>query len=506
MRIADKIRSLNGEQAFSMEFFPPKTEAGVENLFQRMDRMTALHPLFVDITFGAGGSTKDLTLSIAEYAQKYFGVDALMHLTCSGLTIDEIHTILDAAKNAGIKNILALRGDPIKGAVTWTKTPGGFNNSYELIQFIKEHYGDYFCIGIAGFPEGHPHSTEGIDADLHYLQLKVDAGAEFILTQFFYDTSVFLQYVSRCRSAGISIPIIPGLMPIQNYNSFSRMVSVCNSQVPASVLQDMEAFRSDDEAAKTYGVQLAVQMCRELTKHGHSFFHFYTLNLEKSVLTILSILGIGEKAASRRDLPWRGARGEQKEAVRPIHWANRYKSYIDRTEAWDEFPNGRWGDNRSPAFGDLSDTHFIPKVGLHSKDNKLAMWGEVLRSRQDVYAVFQRYIEGRIPILPWCEEPLQVETSSIFQQLSRLNRAGFLSINSQPAVNGELSDHSLFGWGGPGGRVYQKAYVEFFVAPEQLEALLEVVQRRPSLSLHAINSAGVYKCSGTKAVTALTWG
>jgi len=193
--------------------------------------------------------------------------------------------------------------------------------------------------------------------------------------------------------------------------------------------------------------------------------------------------------------------------VRPINWANRPKSYIKRTETWDEFPNGRWGDNRSPAFGDLSETHFYRPVG-GSKEDRLAMWGEAPLTPEEIFEVFASYVEGKIPIIPWCETPLHTETSVISSPLSAMNRAGFLTINSQPAVNGEKSDNPIYGWGGSGGRVYQKAYIEFFASAENLKLVLDTIHAGyPDLNYYAIDVTGTQMhFSSDKGVTALTWG
>ena len=208
-------------------------------------------------------------------------------------------------------------------------------------------------------------------------------------------------------------------------------------------------------------------------------------------------------------MPWRGSRSNLKnghnEEVRPINWANRPQSYIQRTLAWDEFPNGRWGDGRSPAFGELSNYHFFKPVG--SKADCLIMWGDSPIILTDIYEIFAKYVEGKIPVLPWCESALQLETNLISQELADINRYGFLTINSQPAVNGEKSDHPIVGWGGVGGRVYQKAYVEFFVSPKILQELLKVVNLRSNLSLFAVNqSKSSIISSEDKHVTAVTWG
>ncbi len=302
VKIIEKIRGKHSEPFFSLEFFPPKTEAGVENLYLRMDRMTSLQPTFVDITWGAGGSTKDLTMQICEYTQTYFGVDVLMHLTCTNLKVDEIKVILNHAKKVGIQNILALRGDPPRGAIAWESTPGGCDHALDLVKLIRKEHGDYFGIAVAGFPEGHPQSRDDASAadDLLYLKAKIDAGADFVLTQFFYDPTVFIDFTQRCKAVGITCPIVPGMMPIQSYSSFQKMTTFCRTRVPEEVWRDLAPIKDDDEQVKAYGVVLCTAMCDQLLKSGVHGFHFYTLNLEKSVMSVLKELGVDGSAASRR--------------------------------------------------------------------------------------------------------------------------------------------------------------------------------------------------------------
>jgi len=512
VKVIDKIKKYVEEKPlcpyFSFEFFPPKTEAGVENLYLRMERMTSLQPIFIDVTWGAGGITKPLTMGICEYSQKYFGTEVMMHLTCAGLSREKIVEILKEAKSAGITNILALRGDPPKGAPFWIKHPQGLDRAVDLVKLIRSEFGDFFGIAVAGFPEGYPNSRESLDVEIAYLKEKIEAGADFVLTQFFYDTQIFLKYVNKCRAAGISCPIIPGMMPIQSYSSFQRMTSFCGSTVPAKVWEDLKPIRENDEAVKSYGVELSIKMCGEMIDAGIQGFHFYTLNLENSVLNVLKFLGIGDSDVSRRNLPFRGSRCNltgMVEDVRPINWANRPKSYIARTNQWDEYPNGRWGDSRSPAFGELSNSHFFG-TSVCTKRDRLMMWGDAPIHERDLGEVFASYVEGRIPILPWCETPLALETSGI-TWLGDLNRKGFFTINSQPSINAVRSDDSVFGWGGGGGRVYQKSYVEFFTSPKYLKLLLQSVNLFPTLTLHAIDSRGEMHASHEHCGTAaLTWG
>ncbi|GMH52474.1 hypothetical protein TrLO_g7807 [Triparma laevis f. longispina] len=499
---------------FSFEFFPPKTEAGLDNLYERIDRMKDLEPLFIDVTWGAGGRTERETLSIASYAQQYCGLDVLMHLTCTGLSRGAIKAALETAKDAGVHNILALRGDAGKGQSMWTPHPDGFKNATELVLFIKQTYGNHFGIAVAGHPEGHIDGP-GVESDLNYLKEKIDAGADFIVTQFFYDTDVFIGYVEKCRGIGITCPIIPGVMAIQSYPSFLRMTQFCKTKVSSNITEMLEAVKDDDEAVKTKGVEIAVDMCQKLLREGYcDGVHFYTLNLERSVRRILEKLESVDpddhhySSKTQRQLPWRPSTLEtrKKEEVRPINWANRPKSYMKRTEDWDEFPNGRWGDARSPAFGELSDSHFY-RFTLGNVEDRKAMLGENPTMLQDVYDVFGDYILGKIPLLPWCEQSLQPESFTIQEELAALNRKGFLTINSQPAVNGVPSDDQVFGWGGKGGYCYQKAYVECFVSPENFAKLLESAEKRDSLNLYGLNSKGEVKIGQEGGgVTALTWG
>ena len=557
---------------YSFEFFPPKTEAGLDNLFTRIERMAhRLDPLFVDVTWGEAGTTAARTLAVASHAQRFCGVDVLMHLTCTGLTRGQLAEHLRQARSCGVRNILALRGDPPRGKVAWGPddvSGGECDRAIDLVKLIRELHGPYFGIAVAGHPEGHPASAS-VEEEMEHLKAKIDAGADFVLTQFFYDVRSFLDYVKRCRAHGITCPILPGIMPIQSYQSFQRMTEYCGVSVPAAVMERLDPVKDDDEAVKEIGCDIAAEMCETILntpeeEGGADGVHFYTLNLERSVTKILMGMGAIEHAApvsaddqqepkkdcdleadqrakdisnqslsngeespttgrirsasiskarlppSRKQFPWRPSAMESrsKEDVRPINWANRPKSYVMRTDDWDEFPNGRWGDSSSPAFGELSDMSHFYNFSLGSEDDRRAMLGHSPTSPTDVYEVFARYVENKVPHIPWCETPLQPESYLIQTQLAALNRAGFLTINSQPPVNGVPSTHSTFGWGGAGGYVYQKAYCECFVSPENANKLVAMVTDHPSMNLYAVNNFGRELRVGVEegGITALTWG
>eukprot|EP00850_Spirogloea_muscicola_P007052 SM000034S12806 [mRNA] locus=s34:894582:899292:- [translate_table: standard] len=517
MKIVEKVKAAYAEDRtiFSFEYFPPKTQEGVENLFDRMDRMAAQQPAFCDITWGAGGSTADLTLDIATKMQNMVCVETSMHLTCTNMPAERIDSALEKVKTAGIQNILALRGDPPHGQEKFVQTEGGFSCALDLVKHIRSTHGDYFGLAVAGYPEAHPDaiSTDGAtneeyEKDLKYLKEKVDAGGELIITQLFYDVDIFLKFVTDCRRLGIDVPIVPGIMPIGNYNGFKRMTGFCKTKVPAHILGALEPIKENDEAVKAYGIHLGIQMCRRLIDSGVRTLHLYTLNLEKSSLSILQGLGLIDGTSMPRSLPWRQSANIRRslENVRPIHWANRPRSYISRTTDWDQFPKGRWGDSRSPAYGDLSDYQFLRR---RSRSSKLQEeWGANIGSVEDVQKLFADYCAGRLTTCPWSElEGLQPETEMINERLVAINLKGFLTINSQPPVNGEPSSSPAVGWGGPGGYVYQKAYVEFFCSLEQLQAMISKAKDFPSLTYMAVNATGDVKSNvGPRSVNAVTWG
>lgn len=511
MKIIDKIRSYEQENKpyFSFEFFPPKTEAGLQNLYARLDRMARLEPVFVDITWGAGGSTQGASLEIASNIQKYFGLEVMIHLTCTNQSVDDLRRVLERIQQSGCQNILALRGDPPKGSNQWYKSENGFSYASELVELIRSEYGDYFSVGVAGYPEGHYESATK-DECVKNLKLKVDAGADFIITQLFFDNSEYFDFLTRARDAGIGCPVIPGILPILTYQRFKRFTDFCGTRIPSEISEALEPIKANDAEVQKYGIDLGVKMCREIRERKSLGIHFYTLNLETSVREIITGLETADACSSRRELPWRTSKiaKRQGEDVRPIFWSNRPKSYLARTENWDDFPNGRWGDSRSPSYGDLNDYYLVrPRLGIdHNDEVLLQQWGEP-KSFDDISQVFVNFCQNKIQKLPWCEVPVLAETAMISKDLTSLNQMGFWTINSQPQVNGARSTDPLVGWGGPGGYVYQKAYVEFFVSPDGLKRLIEQVKKYPSLTYQAVNLKGeTFSNVNGCVVNAVTWG
>lgn len=473
-------------------------------------------PSFCDITWGAGGSTADLTLEIANRMQNIVCVETMMHLTCTNMPVEKIDHALTTIKSNGLQNVLALRGDPPHGQDKFVQVEGGFACALDLVNHMRSKYGDYFGITIAGYPEAHPDAIganglateEAYASDLAYLKRKVDAGADLIVTQLFYDTDNFLKFVNDCRQIGITCPIVPGIMPINNYKGFQRMTGFCKTKIPQEITDALEPIKDNEEAVKAYGIHLGTEMCKKILASGIKQLHLYTLNMEKSALGILLNLGLIEESKIQRPLPWKRPANVNrvKEDVRPIFWANRPKSYITRTMGWDQYPHGRWGDARNASYGALSDHQFMRP---RARDKKLQEeWAVPLQSAEAIHEMFKNFCLGKLKSNPWSElDGLQPETKIIDEKLGDINMKGFLTINSQPAVNGEKSDSPTVGWGGPGGYVYQKAYVEFFCAKEKLNALVEKCKSLTSITYMAVNKGGdlISNVAQTD-VNAVTWG
>ncbi|KAL5047228.1 hypothetical protein BDW71DRAFT_46752 [Aspergillus fruticulosus] len=507
MHIKEKLaqNETAGKIGISFEFFPPKTAQGVQNLYDRMDRMHGLGPSFIDITWGAGGRLSDLTCEMVNVAQSVYGLETCMHLTCTDMPQERVDAALQAAYKAGCTNILALRGDPPREKEVWEAADGGFRYAKDLVKYIRDKYGNHFCIGVGGYPEGADDNSD-VDQLIDHLKEKVDAGSSFIVTQMFYDTDNFIMWVNKCRAKGINVPIIPGIMPIQTYAAFIRRANWTKTRIPPDWLEALEPVKNDDAAVKQVGKRLIADMCRRLIASGIKHLHFYTMNLAQSTQLVLEELELTPTAEAPipRPLPWRPSLGlnRREEDVRPIFWRNRNSSYIARTAIWDEFPNGRWTDSRSPAFGELE----LYGVGLKgTNEQNIKLWGEP-KSLRDLADVFVRFLEGQLDRLPWSDSPITPETSGIKGALVELNRRGFFTINSQPAVNGVKSSHPVYGWGPKNGFVYQKAYLELLIPPYVIDELIARIEANEDLTYHAVTKKGELRTNTRDSPNALTWG
>ncbi|KAH3902129.1 probable Methylenetetrahydrofolate reductase 1 [Saccharomycodes ludwigii] len=529
---------LNGDNpSVSLEFFPPKTEAGKQNLLARMGRMcTALNPLFITITWGAGGTTSEKTLELASIAQNAFNVPVCLHLTCTNTAKSVIDHALQTAQKVGIRNILALRGDaPISDIYEKQQQDqeggGGdeeifnFNYAVDLVRYIKQVYGEYFCIGVAAYPEGHCDSEAEINSksflrDLPFLKQKIEAGADFVITQMFYDVDKFLSFEKVFREQiSSAIPVIPGLMPINNFMIFNRASKLSHASIPQAILDKFPIdLRSDDDVVKSIGVDILVDMVSRIytgTNGRVKCFHMYTLNLEKSIAQIVSrspllsqiledehnntvtemVIADDSDSTNKDDAIVEKKRRRQSSSHSQENYRSILKKDLDtniitsgqpsrkmlvsisqgtgtlgRDATWDEFPNGRFGDSRSPAFGEIDG--YGPSLKV-SPQTAYKIWGYP-NKLQDIVNCFVRYLQGSIPSLPWSDIGLSAETALIQEELIQLNERGYLTLSSQPSTNASSSTDKIFGWGPVGGHVYQKAFVEFFVGKHDWEQNLKL--------------------------------
>ena len=271
----------NGRTAVSFEYFPPKNQESTDLLYQTVDELHALHPTYVSVTYGAGGSTRRNTIEIVKRIQNQHDTRTMAHLTCIGHTRAEIAAILDELWDGGIRNILALRGDP--PADTVEPLVSEFVSAGELVGFIRSRHD--FCIGVAGYPEGHPKCPDRRKV-LDDLKWKVDQGASFIITQLFFDNQVFYRFRDEARAAGIKLPIVSGIMPILNVTQTKRFVSMCGASIPTALMDRMELVQTDPQAVLAIGVDHALSQCRDLLAHQVAGLHFYTLNRSKATSLI----------------------------------------------------------------------------------------------------------------------------------------------------------------------------------------------------------------------------
>ncbi|KAI2779534.1 MTHFR-domain-containing protein [Daldinia loculata] len=598
-KITDKIAALPADSNyFSLEFFPPKTAMGFSNLRDRLDRMArALRPLFVNVTWGAGGSTATKSLELAEICQRELNLTTCLHLTCTNMSRKLIDGALEDAKALGIRNILALRGDPPRAAEYQdpNESPEDaidetFEWAIDLVRYIKKNHGDYFCIGVAAYPEGHADEShpmgQNLEHDLPYLVDKTLAGADFLMTQLFFDTEAYDNFEQTLRNhpsgAFKTIPIIPGLMPIQSYQMIKRTTKLSHAQIPDTIMSRLDVVKMDDEKVKSVGVDILceiVEKVKEITRRtpGPRGFHFYTLNLEKAVsfviertdliplstptneeaieditskIPALQVNGsldheilpqtrdnsrsrrqsnVSSETRNRVIISGRPVSHPEYEATSaeasipadPINSrANTLaisegEGVLGREATWDDFPNGRWGDARSPAYGEIDG--YGPSLHV-SHAQAVSLWGYPTK-REDINDIMVRHLKKELSAIPWSEEEFNEETGMITEQLIQLNRKGWWTVASQPAVNGLRSSDPVFGWGPQHGFVFQKAFVEFFIPSADWKVLVEKLQSsevQDTICFYAANAAGDFVSSDLtgglagevkeSSTNAVTWG
>ena len=521
---------------------------------------SALRPLFVTVTWGAGGCTASRSLELAEVCQRQLGLTTCLHLTCTNMKRKVVDEALEEAKALGVRNILALRGDPpreeeyrLEDETENGKDEDDSNETFtwavDLVRYIRRVHGDYFCIGVAGYPEGHADQSHPTDQDpLHDLPFLIDktkAGADFIMTQLFYDVEPYSKYEKMLREheSGIfaQMPIIPGLMPLQSYEILMRTTKLAHAQVPPELLHKLEGVKGDDEAVKQVGVEALhdiVESIRDVRTKGPRGFHLYTLNLEKAVSSLvercnlippdpddhqISAIDDVTNLVSGDDAAHHHGRSSNSSSAAAQLTANSHRSSsparpippnsnpLSREATWDDYPNGRFGDARSPAFN--PPLTYSPTSLTVSPAQALSLWNTPT-SPEEITHLFTSYLAGRSPKqLPWSESAtLSPETALITSELTQLILSkGFWTIASQPAVDGLPSTHPIHGWGPPGGFVFQKAFVEFFVPASTftgtLRPHLDALRKEGEISYYAGNTSGAFQSSeSSEAVHAVTWG
>ena len=271
----------------SFEFFPPKTDQGVENLLKTIRALRILNPGFVSVTYGAGGSSRARSREVVGRIKRELDIEPMAHVTCTGHSTAELVEIFTDLKSEGVENIMALRGDPPKGQANFERHPDGFAYATDLIAMLREKFS--FAIGAAAYPEKHPEAAS-FDSDIENARRKVEAGATFLVTQFFFENDNYFAYVDRARAAGIDVPIIPGIMPITNYEAVAGMLAMNGGKLPQTLLAELEARRDEPDAVADLGVAFTSLQCRELLQRGAPGLHFYTLNKSPATRAIVSAL------------------------------------------------------------------------------------------------------------------------------------------------------------------------------------------------------------------------
>ena len=272
---------------YSCEFFPPKTDEGAEKLRATRDQLARLKPRFFSVTFGAGGSTRERTFDTVSEIQRNSGIEAAPHLSCVASTRDSIRDILSLYTNEGIRHIVALRGDIPSGMVQ----PGEFRYANELVEFIREETGDHFHIEVAAYPEFHPQAISA-EADMDNFQKKVEAGADSAITQYFFNADAYFKFVEQIEKRGLSLPIVPGIMPITNYTQLARFSDMCGAEIPRWIRKRLEGFGDDRASIRAFGEEVITELCRTLLDAGAPGLHFYTMNQAEPTTAIWKNLGL----------------------------------------------------------------------------------------------------------------------------------------------------------------------------------------------------------------------
>lgn len=529
----------------SFEFFAPLAD-GIEALRRRITSLARAEPLFVSAVGVGSEASARSALSLALLAKQQ-QLPSCLHVSASDLSHGEAVALLEDAKATGVRNVIFESGVAAQG----TGATPRLSSSRELAEIARKVGGDYFCIGIVGFPRGGISESGSFDADMSALAAAGVAGCvDFVLVAPAFDAAAITDFIAAVASAGLLVPVIPSVPVAGSWSAYEAVAAAAGCRAAPLEEEQLRKAAAADKSGVEFSAaasKFASRLARNLLSSGAtSVVHFVTLNQEVTLRSVLSDLGLagGSSGGVRRRLPWRIAPDEARatEECRPIFWGNRAASYVARTARWTKYPSGRWSEGGSQGknvaaaaaegvtvdeirgsdelvntrggaaeWGEL-DLDLYP---TGSVEERRALWGASPKDERAVWSVFAAYITGAVPRLPWCDlGGLAPETDTLTGTLARLNAEGFLTINSQPCVNGAPSDSPVFGWGGVGGAVFQKAYIECFCPPGHLAALIDAAASDSafsSITWHAVNSSGSWHATNSRdrsrgGVNAVTWG
>lgn len=493
VKIVEAIKQANesGRRYIGFEFFAPTTEAGTVTLYDRIERMSLLDPLFCSITWGDYGKTAETSIEVAATCQLLLTVNYQVNITGYTSTPEEVHKWLSVLKAKGVRNLLVTRGRPVGAAHDGTVH---FPHAVDLVRFIRQNFSDYFGIAVVAFPEKEEESLDD-ETEMRHLKAKIDAGADYVITHNVFDAAVYADFCSRCRDHGVRCPILPGIMPACSLRQLDAFGLRRLSGVP-ELRRRMEAVKDDDDETRRVVTAFHQELVQKLFSLGAGGVYFFTMNSETLVTSIVKGLNL----TTHRAFPWKPSENEErrrKENVRPIHWCLRVASYMARTAQWKDFQNGeRWTaapPSNPQLLNDISGYH--ARLLLRSRAKRCAQFlslngiTEVPKALAEISRIFINFLDGN-GSLPWAEE-LSGETEYVNEvQLKPLNARGLFTVNSQPQVNGMPSSNKVIGWGPRDGFIYQKGYLEFFSSLPMAQTVFTTLEKYPSLQYMAMNRHG----------------
>ncbi|KPI87741.1 putative methylenetetrahydrofolate reductase [Leptomonas seymouri] len=542
VKITEAIKQAteNNRNFVSFEFVAPTTEASIITLYDRIERLSALDPLFCSITWGEGGRTAETSIEVASTCQSLLSINHQVNLTGYASEPEEVLKWLTILKVKGVHNLLITRGASANNAIIETSSTSvatcnasdngnavrraagedagtalgsapssspaspAFPHAVDLVRFVRQHFGDFFGIAVVAFPEGEGSSpndvawtAEGEECELRFLKEKVAAGADYIITNSIFDVKVFDHFCKQCHRHEIRVPILPGVLPVSQLRQLSAF-GLRRLSGTASFIQKMEATEGSESETRRVVVSFYQDLVKELLKRGCGGVHFFTINADNLLLAILK----GIEVATHRMFPWRPSENEERrrqETVRPVHWSSRVTSYMVRTAQWQDRNPGKWnpvsGSHHSTALalGEASGYH--ARLLLRSRAKRCTQF-LVLQGMPDIQTaltelsrIFVGFLDGN-GTLPWADE-LSGETAYVGEHLLKpLNARGLYTINSQPPVNGAPSSHKVVGWGPDDGCVYQKSYLEFFCPLTVAQTVFTTLEKYSSLQYMAMSSQG----------------